>query len=54
MTRERLAAVLSRQMPDAEKKRQADFVIETGLGRGWTLRQLKRTIRLILWEFGNL
>jgi len=54
MTRERLAAALSRQMPDAEKKRQADFVIETGLGRGWTLRQLKRTIRLILWEFGNL
>ncbi|MDP6486238.1 MAG: dephospho-CoA kinase [Alphaproteobacteria bacterium] len=54
MTRERLAAVLSRQMPDAEKKRQADFVIETGLDRGWTLRQLKRTIRLILWEFGNL
>ena len=54
MTRERLAAVLSCQMPDAEKKRQADFVIETGLDRGWTLRQLKRTIRLILWEFGNL
>jgi len=54
MTRERLAAVLSRQMPDAEKKRRADFVIQTGLDRGGTLRQLRRTVRLILWEFGSL
>ncbi len=53
MTRERLAVVLSRQMPDAEKKHYADFVIQTGLDRGWTLRQLKRTVRLILQEFGR-
>jgi dephospho-CoA kinase len=51
MTRRRLAAVLSRQMPDAEKKRRADFVIETGLNRGWTLRQLRRAVRLILRNF---
>ncbi|MBL6935099.1 MAG: dephospho-CoA kinase [Alphaproteobacteria bacterium] len=53
MTKARLAAVLSRQMPDAEKKRHADFVIQTGLSRGWTLRQLKQTVRLILQEFGR-
>lgn len=51
MTPALLAAVLSRQMPDGEKKRHADFVIETGLNRGWTLRQLKRTVRLILRNF---
>ena len=30
MTPERLAAVLARQMPDAEKRRRAHFIVETG------------------------
>ena len=33
MSEERLAAILARQMPDAEKRRRADFVIHTGLDR---------------------
>ena len=33
MSEERLAAILARQMPDAEKRRRADFVIQTGLDR---------------------
>jgi dephospho-CoA kinase len=33
MTPERLAAIRARQMPDAEKRRKADFVIPTGLER---------------------
>jgi dephospho-CoA kinase len=32
MTRDRLAAILARQMPDADKRARADFVVDTGQG----------------------
>tara|TARA_R110002124_G_scaffold256039_1_gene421666 strand:+ start:5339 stop:5980 length:642 start_codon:yes stop_codon:yes gene_type:complete len=34
MTAERLDAILARQIPDAEKRRRADFVVDTGHGLG--------------------
>ena len=45
MTPERLAAVRARQLPDAEKRRRADFVVPTGLGRAESLRRLRIILR---------
>jgi len=47
MTRDRLEATLARQMPDAEKRRRADFVVSTGLGKRRTLNRLRQIVRLI-------
>jgi len=46
MTRKKLAGVLARQMPDSEKRRRADFVVPSGLGRAVTLRRLKQIVTL--------
>lgn len=45
MTPEQIEAVIARQMPDATKRRLADVVIQTGLSRNHTHRQLSRLIR---------
>lgn len=54
MTRARLAAVLATQMPDREKRRRADFVVATGLGRGLTLRRLKAILRILKDQHGRM
>lgn len=41
MTREKFDAILARQMPDREKRRRADFVVPTGLGRRPALRAVR-------------
>lgn len=46
MTAERLAGIEARQMPDAEKRRRADFIIPTGLDRRRALNALRRAVRL--------
>jgi len=46
MTGEKLDAILARQLPDAEKRRRADFVVDTSHG----LDPVRARIRDILTE----
>ena len=45
MTRERLAAIRARQMPDAEKRRRADIVMHSGLSRQFAVAAIRRLLR---------
>ncbi|GAB6052455.1 dephospho-CoA kinase [Magnetospira thiophila] len=44
MTRAKFRAILARQMADREKRRRADYVIPTGLGRRYSLRHIQGII----------
>lgn len=45
MTEEKFSLILSRQVPDAEKRRRADFVIDTGNGLEAARKQVEEVIR---------
>lgn len=45
MTAERLASIRARQMPDAEKRRRANHVIPTGIGRRFAQAAITRLVR---------
>jgi dephospho-CoA kinase len=50
MTQEKLDAILARQTPDAEKRRRADFVVDTSSG----LEPVRAQIRDILAKVANI
>jgi len=43
-----IQAIIAKQMPDAEKRRRADYVIRTGLSRFHTTQAVRRLIRELL------
>ena len=47
MTEAKLAGILARQTPDAEKRYRADFVIPTGLGRKVSLSAIKQICKIL-------
>lgn len=47
MTEEKLAGILRAQMPDAKKRRRADFVVPTGQGRALTRSRLASIVSAV-------
>jgi dephospho-CoA kinase len=48
MSPERIAGVMRRQMPDKEKRRRADFIIPTGLGKATTYATIRGIVSTLL------
>lgn len=57
MNAAKLASIRAKQMPDSKKRRFADFLIPTGLGRGPALRGLKAAVTVLRsvpnWRSGH-
>ena len=44
MTQTKFSDILKRQLPDHEKRKRADFIVPTGLGKAYTYRVLRKLI----------
>jgi|HubBroStandDraft_1064217.scaffolds.fasta_scaffold00026_54 dephospho-CoA kinase len=53
MTEARFAEILAKQMPDQEKRLRTPYIVETGLGRRYSLRVLLGFLKLILSRHGT-
>ncbi len=54
MTPEKLDAILARQMPDAEKRRRAHFVVDTGRGLDAAETQIRSILRALAGRRGQV
>jgi len=45
MTEAKLGAILARQMPDAERRRRADFIVDSGQGLDHAFAQVRRIVQ---------
>lgn len=50
MTAEKFDAILSQQVPDADKRCQADFIIDTGLGMDHARREVSRIVAMLVGD----
>ncbi len=53
MSEEKLAAILARQMPDAEKRRRAHFLVDTSRGLVAAERQVRSILNAVAGRFGQ-
>ena len=44
MSEEKFAAILKKQMPDAQKRKKADFIIDTSLGKNYARKKVREII----------
>lgn len=47
MTNEKFEAILAKQVPDLEKRLRAQFVVLSGLGKHYTLRQIQKILSVV-------
>lgn len=47
MTHHKMTALLNNQLPDSEKRKRTDFIVETGLSKAYTFKQIKSIINEI-------
>ena len=53
MTEEKFAAILARQMPDAEKRRRAHFLVDSSRGLVAAERQVRSILNAVAGRFGR-
>lgn len=53
MTEEKFAAILARQIPDAEKRRRAHFLVDTSRGLVAAERQVRSILNAVAGRFGR-